>query len=118
METRPEKCRPSKVTVAIIGGGFSGTILAAQLLQRSDPSFSVVVVEKTSSVARGLAYGTECRSLLLNVRARNMSAFAEDPHHFLRWAQSNYAPATGPGSFLPRAVYGHYVQALLNEAAQ
>jgi uncharacterized NAD(P)/FAD-binding protein YdhS len=118
MEMRSEKSRPSKFTVAIIGGGFSGTILAAQFLRRSNPSFSVAVVEKTSSVGRGLAYGTECRSLLLNVRARNMSAFADDPHHFLRWAQSNYDPATGPGSFLPRAVYGHYVQAVLNEAAQ
>jgi uncharacterized NAD(P)/FAD-binding protein YdhS len=115
METRSE-IRP--FSVAIIGGGFSGAILAAQLLRHSDPSFSVAVVEKTSSVGRGLAYGIECPSLLLNVRARNMSAFPDEPHHFLRWAQSNYDPATGPGSFLPRAVYGHYVQAVLNQAAQ
>lgn len=118
METRSQKNRPAKITIAIIGGGFSGTILAAQLLRRSNPSLSVVVVERSSSVGRGLAYGTECRSLLLNVRARNMSALADDPHHFLRWAQSNYDPATAPGSFLPRAVYGRYVQAVLNEAAQ
>jgi uncharacterized NAD(P)/FAD-binding protein YdhS len=109
---------PAQMTVAIIGGGFSGTILAAQLLRRSTPSLSVVVVEKSSSVGRGLAYGTACRSLLLNVRARNMSALADHPHHFLHWAQSNYDPAIGPGSFLPRAVYGRYVQAVLNEAAQ
>jgi len=118
MQTRPERNRPAKTTVAIIGGGFSGTVLAAQLLRRSNPSFSVVVVEKSLSVGRGLAYGTESRSLLLNVRARNMSALADNPHHFLRWARSNYDPATAPGSFLPRAVYGRYVQAVLNEAAQ
>ena len=91
-------------------------MLAAQLLRRGDPACSVVVVEKTSSVGRGLAYGTECPSLLLNVRTRNMSAFADDPTHFLRWAQSNHDPATGPGSFLPRAVYGRYIQAVLDEA--
>jgi uncharacterized NAD(P)/FAD-binding protein YdhS len=108
--------QPFKVSVAIIGGGFSGAVLAAQLLRRGDPACSVVVVEKTSSVGRGLAYGTECPSLLLNVRARNMSAFADDPTHFLRWAQSNHDPATGPGSFLPRAVYGRYIQAVLDEA--
>jgi uncharacterized NAD(P)/FAD-binding protein YdhS len=114
---RQQVVTPSrKFTVAIIGGGFSGSILAAQLLRRANPSFSVVVVEKSASVARGLAYGTECHSLLLNVRARNMSAFADDPPHFLRWAQSNYDPATGPGSFLPRAVYGRYVEAILNAA--
>ncbi len=116
-ETRSDK-RASRVTVAIIGGGFSGAILAAQLLRHSGPSLSVAVLEKTSFVGRGLAYGTDCRSLLLNVRARNMSAFPDDPHHFLRWAQSNYDPATGPGSFLPRAVYGTYVQAVLHEATQ
>src|SRR5579862_9387209 len=104
MEIRSIKSRPSDTTVAIIGGGFSGTVLAALLLRRSHPSFRVVVVEKSSSVGRGLAYGTECRSLLLNVRARNMSALADDPQHFLRWARSNYDPATEPSSFLPRAV--------------
>ncbi len=118
MEIRSIKSRPSETTVAIIGGGFSGTVLAALLLRRSHPSFHVVVVEKSSSVGRGLAYGTECRSLLLNVRARNMSALADDPHHFLRWAQSNYDPATEPSSFLPRPVYGRYVQSILNEAVQ
>ena len=118
VETRSEKSGPPTIAVAIIGGGFSGAVLAAQLLRRSDPSFSVAVVEKTSSVGRGLAYGTECRSLLLNVRARNMSALADQPDHFLQWARSNYDPATGPGSFLPRAVYGHYVQSVLNEATQ
>ncbi len=110
--------RPSTFPVAIIGGGFSGAILATQLLRRGDPSLSVVVIEKTSSVGRGLAYGTECASLLLNVRARNMSAFPDDPNHFLRWARSNHDPGTGPGSFLPRAVYGRYIQALLNESVQ
>ena len=118
METRSEKRGPPTIAIAIIGGGLSGAVLAAQLLQRSDPSFSVAVVEKTSSVGRGLAYGTECRSLLLNVRARNMSALADQADHFLRWARSNYDPATGPGTFLPRAVYGHYVQSVLNEATQ
>ena len=69
-------------------------------------------------MGRGLAYGTECHSLLLNVRARNMSAFTDDPNHFLRWARSNHDPGAGPGSFLPRAVYGRYVEDVLNEAVQ
>jgi uncharacterized NAD(P)/FAD-binding protein YdhS len=109
--------RPTKFSVAVIGGGFSGAIMAAQLLRRGDP-ISVVLVEKTASIGRGLAYGTDCSSLLLNVRARNMSAFPDDPNHFLRWAQSNHDPGTGPGSFLPRAVYGRYVQAVLRDAEQ
>ena len=116
MEIQSEDVLRSSFSIAIIGGGFSGAVLAAQLLRRADRSFSVAVVEKTATVGRGLAYGTQCHSLLLNVRARNMSAFVDDPHHFLRWAQSNYDPATGPGSFLPRAVYGRYVESVLDQA--
>jgi uncharacterized NAD(P)/FAD-binding protein YdhS len=117
MSTGVDNSVVPRANVAIVGGGFSGTTLAAQLLRRTGPSFSVLVVEKTSSVGRGLAYGKQSRSLLLNVRARNMSAFADDPHHFLRWAQSNFDPAAGPGSFLPREVYGRYVEEILREAA-
>ena len=79
MSTGADNNVVSRASVAIVGGGFSGTTLAAQLLRRTGPSFSVIVVEKTSSVGRGLAYGKQSRSLLLNVRARNMSAFADDP---------------------------------------
>jgi uncharacterized NAD(P)/FAD-binding protein YdhS len=114
---RPENISPARFSVAIIGGGFTGTTLAAQLLRCAGSSLSVVVVEKSASVGRGLAYGTKSKSLLLNVRARNMSAFADDPQHFRRWAQANYDSTTGPGSFLPREVYGRYLEALLNEAA-
>jgi hypothetical protein len=74
MSTGVDNSVVPRANVAIVGGGFSGTTLAAQLLRRTGPSFSVLVVEKTSSVGRGLAYGKQSRSLLLNVRARNMSA--------------------------------------------
>jgi uncharacterized NAD(P)/FAD-binding protein YdhS len=116
MRTRPENISPSKFNIAIIGGGFTGATLAAQLLRSAGSPLSIVVVEKSASVGRGLAYGTKSNSLLLNVRARNMSALADDPQHFLRWAQANYDSAIGPGSFLPREVYGRYIEALLNDA--
>jgi len=85
METRPNRSA-QKFTVAVIGGGFTGTTLAAQLVRHSNPSFSVVVIEKSGLPGRGMAYGTECNSHLLNVPARDMSAFPEDGEHFLRWA--------------------------------
>src|SRR6202022_139128 len=92
MTFRAGKSVLSRVNVAIVGGGLTGTTLAAQLLRRAGPSYSVAVVEKTSSVGRGLAYGKQSRSLLLNVRARNMSALSDQPDHFLQWARSNYDP--------------------------
>jgi len=105
-----------KFTVAVLGGGFTGTTLAAQLVRHTDPSFSVVVIERTGSPGRGVAYGTECESHLLNVPAKDMSAFPDDREHFLRWAKSNYDSETEACRFLPRKVYGRYLGSLLSEA--
>jgi uncharacterized NAD(P)/FAD-binding protein YdhS len=76
-------------TVAIIGGGFTGAVLAAQLLDESD-DISVVVIEKGANLGRGVAYGTPHSEHLLNVPANNMSAYSDDPEHFLRWLRLTY----------------------------
>ena len=101
--------------VAIVGGGFSGTILAVQLLCR-DPSLSVAIIEKGNPPGRGLAYSTESRFHLLNVPAQNMSALPAEPEDFLRWAQAHYSSVVRPRSFLPRTLFGRYVAARLDQA--
>ena len=77
MENRPNH-PVHKFTVAVIGGGFTGTTLAAQLVRHTDASYSLIVIERTGLPGRGVAYGTECNSHLLNVPAKDMSAFPED----------------------------------------
>ena len=101
--------------VIIVGGGFSGTMLAVQLLCR-DPSLSVAIVEKGNPPGRGLAYSTESRFHLLNVPAQNMSALPHEPEDFLRWARAHYHPSVQPRSFLPRALFGRYVGSRLDQA--
>ena len=76
-----------KLSVVIVGGGFSGTVLAAQLLWRSR-DMRVAIIDKAFAPGRGLAYGTEYRCHLLNVFAGNMSALTEEPDHFLNWARA------------------------------
>jgi len=105
----------SRLTVAIIGGGFSGTTLAAQLMRRSSGNVFVVLIERGARLGRGVAYGTQCEEHLLNVPACKMTAFPDDPEHFLRWAGSNFDPKVKPGDFLPRLVYGRYVASLLQQ---
>ena len=115
MEFHPN--RPAReFTVAVIGGGFTGTTLAAQLVRHTDPSFSVAVIERSGLRGRGMAYGTESNSHLLNVPAKDMSAFPEDREHFLRWAESNYDGEIEPCSFLPRKEYGRYLGTIFSEA--
>lgn len=101
--------------VLIIGGGASGVLLAAHLLRRRDLRFRVTLVEKRATLGRGVAYATAEPSHLLNTRALSMSAFVEDPEHFLRWL----GPARGdvaadPLRFVRREVYGRYLSDLVS----
>jgi len=108
----------SSTAIAIIGGGFTGATLAAQLLRHCGRSLSVVLIGPGGCPGRGVAYSTQYDWHLLNVVARDMSALDDDPEHFLRWARANYDCGVGAGSFLPRRVYGQYIAALLRETAQ
>jgi uncharacterized NAD(P)/FAD-binding protein YdhS len=104
----------AKFDVVIVGGGFSGTLSAVQLLLRA-PNLSVAVVDKGSIPGRGVAYRTKYSCHLLNVPAGSMSALPEEPDHFLRWAQANYEAPVQATSFLPRAFYGRYIGSILEE---
>jgi hydroxyacylglutathione hydrolase len=105
----------SQFTVAIIGGGFTGATLAAQLLRKSGGRLSVFLIERAARLGRGVAYSTECSEHLLNVRARNMSAYPEDPERFLKWVRFNHDPGASPDDYLPRTLYGHYVASELQQ---
>ncbi len=100
----------------IIGAGASGIILAAQLLRRS-PESVVRILERSGRLGAGIAYATENPSHLLNVRASNMSAFPDQPDHFVNWLQSSGAAAPGhlwePHSFAPRKLYRIYLEHLI-----
>jgi len=103
-------------SVLIVGGGFSGTMLAFQMLRR-DPELDLAIVDSGDKPGRGLAYSTTHRCHVLNVPAKGMSALADDLGHFLRWARCNYDPNVRDEDFLPRMVYGRYLDSLLEEAA-
>ena len=97
--------------VAIIGGGFSGTLLAVNLLRHDGPR--ATLIERRPHTARGVAYAAAHPDHLLNVRADNMSALPDDPGHFARWLETTHG-GTIKG-FAPRLVYGDYLDALLAE---
>ncbi|UXN73867.1 FAD/NAD(P)-binding protein [Devosia sp. A8/3-2] len=88
--------RPS---VTIIGGGASGVLLAAHLLRDPETDIRVTLVERRGESGQGVAYSASQRDHKVNVPARGMSAFADDPEHFWRWLQTRgYPAARGSGS--------------------
>ncbi|WP_165226295.1 FAD/NAD(P)-binding protein [Aquisphaera insulae] len=103
------------LTVAIVGGGFSGTMVAVHLAKAG--GVRVVLAEKGDRLARGAAYGSRCEAHLLNVAAGLMSALPDEPTHFLDWLRRRDSEA-GADTFAPRMVYGDYLQGLLDEARQ
>jgi uncharacterized NAD(P)/FAD-binding protein YdhS len=105
--------------VAIVGGGFSGTMTAVQLLRHAKGALDLHIIERKPPLGRGVAYGTRYGSHLLNVPAAKMTALPSDANHFLRWLESHPELVAGPvqpTTFAPRKAYGAYVQSLLAEA--
>lgn len=94
--------------VAIVGGGFSGTLLAVNLLRHDGPR--ATLIQRRAHTARGVAYSAAHPDHLLNVRAENMSALPDEPEHFVRWLEEH---RPGVGGFVPRLVYGDYLDDLL-----
>jgi uncharacterized NAD(P)/FAD-binding protein YdhS len=105
-------------TVVVIGAGFSGTLAAAHLLRQGiGAPLRVLLVNRSGPIARGVAYGTRSEAHVLNVPAGRMSAFPDDEGSFLRFAQ-RHDPAVTGGSFVPRHLYGQYLEEVLREAAR
>jgi uncharacterized NAD(P)/FAD-binding protein YdhS len=100
--------------VAIIGGGFSGALLAINLLRHDGPR--ATLIERRPYPGRGTAYSTVHPEHLLNVRAGNMSAFPDAPDDFAEWLRHR-SGGERPG-FAPRRVYGDYLEELLATAAR
>lgn len=103
-------------TIAIIGGGFSGTLTAVNLARLCDRPLRVCVINSGHPAGRGVAYGARRAEHLLNVAARNMSAFPDHSNHFLDWLRTRSEYADLPDvvlreSFVPRRVYGDYLKA-------
>lgn len=107
-------------TIAVVGGGFAGSISAAQLIRQAKATnmpVRIVLLERRGSIGEGVAYSSREECHLLNVSAGRMSAWPDDPDDFLRWANVRYGPVSAY-DFVPRAWYGEYVrQAVLKEAA-
>ena len=102
--------KSERVPVAIIGGGFSGTILAAQLARRGIAS---ALVDGSGRAGKGVAYSTTEPAHLLNVRAEGMSAWSGEPDHFARRFEGEGGDRRG---FAQRRFFARYLADILDDA--
>lgn len=117
---RQRRKRDRTPTAVVVGGGFSGSMTAAQILRRTHQAgleVKVVLVERRGAVGEGVAYSTREASHRLNVPAGKMSAWPDRPNDFFQWAVRRDADVL-PTDFLPRQWYGEYVREALLSTAQ
>jgi len=105
--------------VAVVGGGASGTLAAAHLAEaaaRAGAAVDILLIDPRPP-GTGLAYGTTDPRHRLNVPAKAMSAWPDDPEHFVRWLHRHVADDFPPGGFAPRRHYAQYLAAVLATAS-
>jgi len=96
-----------RAPVAIVGAGFSGTMTAANLARRGIRS---ILIEANGRAGQGAAYSTREPAHLLNIRAQNMGAWADEPGHFAA------TEGVDGGSYAERRQFGGYLRSILDDA--
>ncbi|SBS79413.1 conserved hypothetical protein [uncultured Mycobacterium sp.] len=115
------RSRPARVVV--VGGGFSGTMTAVNIARLTEHPLHITVVNDRGPVGRGVAYGLRRPEYLLNVAARNMSAFPHEPDHFLDWLRTRSEFELTPEielreHFVARQIYGDYLRSIAQHHLQ
>ena len=113
--------------VLIIGGGLSGAMLAVQLL-RLEGRRRILIVEPRAELGRGEAYSATELGHTLNGNAARMSVDPDNADDLTQWLQAYIADGGWPESdqqhvpvselFMPRGIFGLYVQQRLAEARE
>lgn len=122
----PERTRLSNVDaprIAIVGFGFSGLMVLANLVQRARGVTLYVVANDVHGL--GMAYGTQNPEHLLNVPAAKMGAFADAVDGFFHWLSTPKAALAkqqlgltrqyAETDFVPRALYAAYLTDIWEE---
>src|SRR5260370_41403581 len=104
-------------TIAIIGGGVSGTLTAFHLVRQGTLA-RVILIEQRPDFGLGLAYSTPSLRHLLNVPAGKISALPDQPDHFLHWLRRNHDPDATAKTFAPLAVFERYIHSLQLSSSQ
>ena len=107
-------------TVAIIGAGAAGTLVAIHLCEaarRRDTELEILLVDPGNSPGTGAAFATRDPRHRLNVPAGGMSCYPDDGTHFVRWLVHHANARTTASDFVPRGLFGSYLADTLVDAS-
>ncbi|MFM7216940.1 MAG: FAD/NAD(P)-binding protein [Bacteroidota bacterium] len=109
--------------VAIVGGGFCGMMTAVQLVKAAAGAPCEILLFTDGELGKGPAYSGSSDLHVLNVEARNMSAFPEAPEHFADWLVARLEKAgmsteNADRMFAPRKWYGEYLSEIAKTLRQ
>src|SRR2546428_11540254 len=110
----------SSLKIGVVGGGASAVCLLDALAQREDLcNGQITVFEPAAHPWRGRAYQPDMDAVRVNAPPRDMSVRAGADEHFHDWLVSRgfqlasggrYWDPRGHTTFVPRAVYGDYLE--------
>jgi uncharacterized NAD(P)/FAD-binding protein YdhS len=109
-------------TIAIIGGGASGTIAAIKLLHTLTSPAHIYLIEKNASLLyRGNAYASNFSYEPLNVPSGKMSIYNSDHDNFYNWLLTHKSAESAAinltkASFVSRRWFGDYVEWNIKQA--
>jgi uncharacterized NAD(P)/FAD-binding protein YdhS len=92
--------------VAIVGGGYSGSVLAIHILRHSGRGAKVAIIDPRLELGAGVAYSVRDETARINVPARLMGVSSEPDDRFLGWLQAEQPDLVGPsGGIDPAETY-------------
>jgi uncharacterized NAD(P)/FAD-binding protein YdhS len=111
--------------VAIIGGGFTGAMVALNLLNNEhQAAIAVIIIEPRAILGAGLAYSTQDSQHRTNVPSSRLPIFPDAPDDYTNWVRNSGVLQADPSAlledgriFTQRSAFGRYVGQRLNEAA-
>ncbi|WP_241608091.1 FAD/NAD(P)-binding protein [Rosenbergiella australiborealis] len=114
-----------KRQIVIVGGGFSGTALAIQLLRQNDDQVAITLIEPRDDLGEGVAYSTQDPAHRINVPAARMQLSEHEQGDFDRWYRQQPAFSADPASlcqdgavYPQRRQFAKYLRAQLRHALQ
>ncbi len=100
--------------IAIIGGGYTGAVLALHLLRRVSAGTRIAIIEPRADVGSGVAYATPDEQHRINVPADRMGVSAAPQDRFDIWLKTQHPELIGDSdperTYVPRRWFGIFVR--------